>query len=101
MLGAIVISIVIMITKKKSVAVGSIDNRSLTGKEKLLIWALTFLSPFVSGAIYYYGWKKSLPLMARQANKISWFAFLLMVLSVLMIIPILLGLFKLGLVQPI
>ena len=49
--------------KKKMATAGIIDNRSLTGKEKLLIWILTFLSPFVSGAVFYYGWRKFLPLL--------------------------------------
>lgn len=56
-----------------------ISQESLSGKEKIIIWLYSFLDSFVAGAIFYYWWRKKLPVKAKQANKISWLAFLILV----------------------
>ena len=38
---------------------------------------MTLLNPIVAGAVLYYGWKKLLPVKAKQANHISMIAFLI------------------------
>ena len=50
-------------------------NDQLSGGEKLYIWVASLLNPIFSGAVFYYGWKKMLPLKAKQANSISLWAF--------------------------
>jgi hypothetical protein len=40
------------------------------------IWCICLLSPMLGGAILYYGWKKNMPIKAKDANKISILAFI-------------------------
>lgn len=35
----------------------------LSGGEKLYIWIASLLNPVFSGAVFYYGWKKMLPIL--------------------------------------
>lgn len=51
----------------------------LSGGEKLYIWIASLLNPVFSGAVFYYGWKKLLPHKAKQANSISLWAFLILI----------------------
>ena len=56
----------------------------LSGGEKIYIWISSLLNPVFSGAVFYYGWKKLLPIKAKKANAISLWAFLIeIVLGVL------------------
>jgi hypothetical protein len=50
---------------------------TLSGGEKTFIWIASLLNPIFSGAVFYYGWKKLLPMKAKQANHISMWAFLI------------------------
>jgi len=75
-----------MITKRK-LAKGQISEEPLTTKEKILIWILCIFNPIWAGVVLYYGWKKRLPVKAKQANKISlWAFFLEFVLGVILIL---------------
>ncbi len=67
-----------IVTKKK--AGGQVSQESLTGKEKAIIWFLCIFQPVWCGAILYYGWKNKLPVKAKQANNISLWAFLILIL---------------------
>jgi len=45
--------------------------------EKVYVWVSCLLNPVFSGAFFYYGWKKLLPVKAKKANSISLWAFLI------------------------
>ena len=76
---AVTIAWWLMIKEKSKISKGQVSNESLTTHEKYTISLLSFVSPILSQAIFYYGWKKRLPLKARSANKIGWIAFALLV----------------------
>ncbi len=73
------LSIVLMLKTKKTIADGQVSEESLTKNEKLYIWIFSILDPVLAGAIFYYGWKKKLPKKAHQANQISMRAFFIAV----------------------
>ena len=74
-LAVFIITIVYMIKEKRRVIEGQISQDPLTGGQKGLIWVLCLLNPIVAGAVFYYGWKKRLPVKTKQANQISLWAF--------------------------
>jgi hypothetical protein len=49
-----------------------LSDIGLTGEEKKQVLICESLSPILAGAIFYYGWKKSMPKKASQANKWSY-----------------------------
>jgi len=65
---------------KSHVTVGQVVTDSLTGNEKLYIWLLCLASPVLSGAIFYYGWRRVLPKKAKSANTVSILAFLILII---------------------
>lgn len=67
------------IKTKARVPENQISQEPLIGKEKMIIWLYSFLDPFVAGAIFYHWWRKKLPVKAKQANKISWLAALILI----------------------
>ena len=71
---ALIGTIVLMIKSKSKVPDGQSSQDSLNTMEKVFIWIFGFINPVLSGAIFYYGWRKKLPIKAKQANKISWIA---------------------------
>ena len=71
LVGAIVLE---SFTKKK-LSSGQVSDEVLSSAEKTLVWIFCILDPFIAGAIFYYGWKKRLPVKAKTANRISWIAF--------------------------
>ena len=44
----------------------------LISSEILHVVVPEIFSPVIAGAIYYYSWRKELPIRAKQANKYSW-----------------------------
>ncbi len=48
---------------------------SLTRSEKIQIIITEVFNPIVAGAVYYYGWKKTMPKNAKWANRYSWYVF--------------------------
>jgi hypothetical protein len=74
-------SIVLMLKIKKTIADGQVSEDVLTKNEKLYIWIFSILDPVLAGAIFYYGWKKKLPKKAHQANQISMWAFLIVIVA--------------------
>jgi hypothetical protein len=76
--------IIFAIIKRRSVANGQVTNEPLSGGEKVFVWITTLLNPIWAGAIYYFTWKGKLPTKAKQANKISFVAFLLVVLIIVL-----------------
>jgi len=67
-----------VLTKRK-LAKGQISEEPLTSTQKVLTWIFCIFNPILAGAILYYGWKKVLPVKAKEANKISMWAFLLVI----------------------
>lgn len=77
---AITILVVIFAVKTESrVSENQISQESLTRNEKISVWLFSFLDPLVAGAVFYYWWRKKLPMKAKQANKISWLAILILI----------------------
>lgn len=74
------LSIILMLKTRKSVPAGQSAENSLTPAEILYIWILCLIDPVLAGAVFYYGWRKKLPKKAHQANHISLWAFLIIVL---------------------
>jgi magnesium-transporting ATPase (P-type) len=75
----VLLSLVLMFKERSSAASGQKMQEPLSSTEKLYIWLLVLISPIVSGAIFYYGWKKTMPVKARQANKINWLGFVIII----------------------
>ncbi len=65
-------SFAIMIRERRQSAIP--DLRPLVGTTRMLVWVTCLLSPVWSGIVYYYGWHKRLPMMAKQANRITFIA---------------------------
>jgi ankyrin repeat protein len=68
-------SIWLLNTRKSMVAAGELSELPLTRTEKAWTWVLCFLNPLITGGILYYGWRKKLPVKAKQANRISFMIF--------------------------
>ena len=75
-LAVLVISIVYMVRERRLSREHVIQN-PLTNGQKILIWILCIFNPIIAGAVFYYGWRKQLPIKAKQANQISLWAFLI------------------------
>jgi len=71
-IAAIVVTVWLMTDRRGKVKHNDINHSGLTSDEKLMVWLVCIFDPIISGAIFYYGWKKKLPKKASQANKISW-----------------------------
>ncbi len=65
---------------KSAIPQGQVIQDSLNKKEKIYVWLLSFASPLVTGAIFYYGWRNALPKKARSVNFISWIAFAILII---------------------
>jgi hypothetical protein len=50
----------------------------LSKNEKVIVWITCLLAPFFAGLVYYFGWKKTMPQKAKEANNISWTAMLIL-----------------------
>lgn len=48
---------------------------TLQGNEKIVVWIANIVNPLIAGFLFYYMWRKSFPLKAKQANKISFLVF--------------------------
>jgi hypothetical protein len=70
---------------KAKIPHGQTSQEPLTKNEKIKVWILAILNPVLTGAILYFGWRKSLPIKAKNANVISFAALgLWIVLSILL-----------------
>ncbi len=67
-LGSVTGSIILMIEAKKKIPPGQVSQQSLTGKEKIKIWILSFCNPIWAGIILYFGWRKKLPNKAKRVK---------------------------------
>ena len=72
---ALIVTIWLMLDRRSRVKDGQTVDESLTTNEKILVWVLCLFDPIISGAIFYFGWKKKMPIKAKQANTISFAAF--------------------------
>lgn len=73
---ALIASILIM-RKIKSQNISKIQDK-LNKNEKIIVWITCLLAPFFVGLVYYFGWKKTMPQKAKEANNISWAAMLIL-----------------------
>jgi hypothetical protein len=64
----------------QSLLVVPLVDGPLTSEEKKKVMITEFFSPVISGAFYYFCWKKVFPIKAKQANKYSWIIFLIQIL---------------------
>lgn len=60
----------------------SSSDAGLVGGEKFIVPLLVLLNPVVNGAVFYFGWKKSLPKKATSANHWSLGIFLIYLVGV-------------------
>ncbi len=85
-----VATIFVFIREMKTVPKGQISQNPLAKQLKVIIWILCILNPIIAGTILYYGWRKRMPIMAHQANQISLWAFLILLvigIGVFLIFP--------------
>ena len=71
----LVITLSLMLKEKSCVPHGEVLRDGLSNKQKVVIIFLCLFNPVIAGTIFYYGWKKKLPVKAKQANTISVWAF--------------------------
>ena len=84
----ILISIYVAGKHAEIVPHGEVSQKALTNNEKIYISILLLISPLISGAIFYYMWRRTLPVKARWANRMSF-----VVLGILIIFVFLRSLF--------
>jgi hypothetical protein len=92
--GALSWSIILMINRKSKIPKDHdhlakdhpspeyISKNPLTKFESFNVWLICLLCPVIGGAILYSGWKKVLPIKAKQAKTISIMAFLIFLSSI-------------------
>ena len=72
------ISIYIMMNWKKNKTDGLLSK-----KEKIVIYVLCLLNPIIAWAIFYYWWRKKLPIKGKKANKISFITIWIWILVII------------------
>lgn len=77
---------------KSKVIKSAKHDGKLTRSQKVNVIITEILSPVIAGAIYYYGWRKHLPIKAQQANKYSWIIVACFVLFILLLTGLGIGL---------
>lgn len=77
--------IIFEIKLKSKLEKDQISETPLSKSEIALTWLFCIFNPILGGAILYYGWRKRLPAKAKAANKISWMAFLIIIIYALVI----------------
>jgi hypothetical protein len=77
---ALIVVIIFEITTKRKLERGQISQEPLSVGEKVLTWICCLFNPIIAGAILYYGWRNRLPTKAKSANRISWLAFLILII---------------------
>ncbi len=65
---SIIGSIIVMKRAKAKLTQEEVSQEPLTNDEKTKVWILALLNPIWTDVILYFGWKKSLPIKARNAN---------------------------------
>jgi hypothetical protein len=73
-IAAIIWGVALMMNRKTKFADA---HRRLSFGERLQIITICLFSPVISGLIFYYGWKQTLPMMAKQAGMIAFVVLLL------------------------
>ncbi len=74
-----------MIMLKSKIPLNESSLAPLSRREKVFVWLFCLIMPVIAGAIFYYGWKKRLPIKAKQANYISMLAFVLILILIICI----------------
>jgi len=63
--------------KRKVTLHAPLSDEPLDSREKIITWIFCLLAPVVAGGVLYFVWRHKYPKKAKQANKISWLAFLI------------------------
>lgn len=64
------------------------SQEALSSNGKIVVLITVLISPVLSGALYYYGWKNMHPKKASQANKYSFISYALwVVISSIFLLP--------------
>lgn len=82
---SIIGSIIILKKAKAKLTSGQVSQEPLTNDERIRVWILAILNPIWTDVILYFGWRKSLPIKARNANSVCFVAFGLWVVSSLLL----------------
>lgn len=77
---AIIGSYKLMKQAKFQLQAGQVSQDSLTNNEKTQVYIYALLNPLFAGAIFYYGWRKVLPIKAKNANDASLIAFVVWII---------------------
>lgn len=77
---SIVASFVLMGKVKATVPDGQQDQSPLTPNEKNYVLLMSVFSPVIVSSIFYYGWKKKLPVKAKSANNWGWLGLLIAII---------------------
>lgn len=75
----LITGILYIIKTKSELKRGLMVPGEFTTPEKRAIWILCFANPVIFGAIFYYSFRKDLPMRAKYANQASWWAFFILV----------------------
>jgi hypothetical protein len=75
----LVVGFAVMTKAKSDVLPGTSSPLPLSSGERVIVWVLALLNPILTGLIFYYGWKKRLPIKAKQANTITLWAFVIVI----------------------
>jgi MFS-type transporter involved in bile tolerance (Atg22 family) len=73
-------SFILMNNVKVKVPEGQQDQSPLTSQERNYVLLMTIFSPILSSSVFYYGWKKKLPVKAKAANNWGWLGFFISIL---------------------
>lgn len=73
-------SFILMNNVKAKVPQGQQDQSPLTNQERNYVLLMCIFSPILSSSVFYYGWKKKLPVKAKSANNWGWLGLLIYML---------------------
>lgn len=67
-----IIAFYLMKKEKEGFTKDKPNQSPLSGNLLWYVLILEFLSPLIGQTIFYYGWKKVLPVKAKKANSLGW-----------------------------
>ncbi len=79
-------AIILMAQELGQLSTGEVSEKPLRGGKQLFVELIALVNPIAAGAIFYYGWRKRLPLMAKTANHFSFLGFFLLIAVLLYIV---------------
>jgi hypothetical protein len=67
--------------EKESLVKGQTTDAKLSGNLYWYVFVLSLLAPIVASSVFYYGWKKTMPIKAKNANNVGWLAILVLIIG--------------------